>query len=121
MQEVGVRDFDVWFWVGLYAPRGLPPELTRRVNEEINKAMKTPEMLAQYGNIDLTFVPYGGIAQATPDVIAGRVDLAVGAVPSLLPQVKAGALKALAITSNERSALAPAIPTSSPWTFARAP
>jgi len=48
MQEVGVRDFDVWFWVGLYAPRGLPPELTRRVNEEINKAMKTPEMLAQY-------------------------------------------------------------------------
>jgi tripartite-type tricarboxylate transporter receptor subunit TctC len=70
------------------------------------------EMLAQHGNIDLTFVPYGGIAQAIPDVIAGRVDLAVGAVPSLLPQVRAGALKALAVTSNERSPLAPTIPTS---------
>jgi len=70
------------------------------------------EMLAQYGNIDLTFVPYGGIAQATPDVIGGRVDLAIGAVPSLLPQVKSGALKALAITSNEHSLLAPGIPTS---------
>ena len=70
------------------------------------------EMLAQYGNIDLTFVPYGGIAQAIPDVIAGRVDLAIGAVPSVLPQVKAGALKALAVTSNERSALAPGIATS---------
>jgi tripartite-type tricarboxylate transporter receptor subunit TctC len=70
------------------------------------------EMLAQYGNIDLTFVPYGGIGQATPDVIAGRVDLAVGAMPSLLPQVRAGALKALAVTSAQRSTLAPDIPTS---------
>jgi tripartite-type tricarboxylate transporter receptor subunit TctC len=70
------------------------------------------EMLAQFGDIELTFVPYGGIAQAAPDVIAGRVDLAIGAVPSLLPQVQSGALKALAVTSNERSALAPTIPTS---------
>jgi tripartite-type tricarboxylate transporter receptor subunit TctC len=70
------------------------------------------EMLAQFGDIDLAFVPYGGIGQATPDLIAGRVDLAIGAVPSLLPQVKAGTLKALAITSTERSPLAPAIPTS---------
>lgn len=70
------------------------------------------EMLAQYANINLTFVPYNGIAQAVPDLIAGRVDLAVGAMPSLLPQVRAGALKALAVTSTERSALAPNIPTS---------
>ncbi len=47
-------------------------------------------MLAQYANINLTFVPYNGIAQAVPDLIAGRVDLAVGAMPSLLPQVRAG-------------------------------
>jgi tripartite-type tricarboxylate transporter receptor subunit TctC len=43
------------------------------------------EMLAQYGNIDVTFVPYGGVGQATSDLMAGRVDLAVGAMPSLLP------------------------------------
>jgi tripartite-type tricarboxylate transporter receptor subunit TctC len=70
------------------------------------------EMLAQIPNIDLTFVPYGGIAMATPDLIAGRVDLAVGAVPSLVPQVQGGALKALAVTSTQRSSLAPDIPTS---------
>lgn len=70
------------------------------------------EMLAQYADIDVTFVPYNGIAQAIPDLIAGRVDLAVGAMPSLLPQVRTGALRALAVTSNERSPLAPNIPTS---------
>jgi tripartite-type tricarboxylate transporter receptor subunit TctC len=69
------------------------------------------EMLAQYGNIDLTFVPYDGIAQAIPDLAASRVDLAVGAMSSLLPQVRGGTLKPLAITSPQRSPLAPEIPT----------
>jgi tripartite-type tricarboxylate transporter receptor subunit TctC len=70
------------------------------------------ELLAQLPDIELTFVPYGGIGPATPDLIAGRVDLAIGAIPSLLPQVQGGALKALAVTSTQRSALAPDIPTS---------
>jgi tripartite-type tricarboxylate transporter receptor subunit TctC len=70
------------------------------------------EMLAQYGNIDITFVPYDGIAQAIPDVMANRVDLAIGSLPALLPQVRAGALKALAVISPQRSPLAPDIPTS---------
>ncbi len=69
------------------------------------------EMLAQYGDIDLTFVPYGGITQAIPDLIANRVDLAVGSMASLLPQVRSGALRALAVTSPPRSRLAPDIPT----------
>jgi tripartite-type tricarboxylate transporter receptor subunit TctC len=70
------------------------------------------EMLAQLPDIDLTFVPYGGIAQSTPDVMAGRVDLAIAALPSLLPHVQAGKLKALAVTSSTRAGLAPDIPTS---------
>src|SRR5208282_6114956 len=41
------------------------------------------EMLAQYGNIDLTFVPYDGIAKAIPDLMASRVDLSVGAISIL--------------------------------------
>jgi tripartite-type tricarboxylate transporter receptor subunit TctC len=69
-------------------------------------------MLAQYGDIDLTFVPYDGIAKAIPDLIANRADLAVGALPTMLPQVRSGALKALAVTSPQRSALAPDIATS---------
>jgi tripartite-type tricarboxylate transporter receptor subunit TctC len=70
------------------------------------------EMLAQFPDIEITFVPYGGIGPATPDLIAGRVDLAIGAVPSLLTQVRGGTLKALAVTSTQRSTLAPDIPTS---------
>lgn len=70
------------------------------------------EMLAQYGNIDLVFVPYDGIAKSIPDLMANRVDLAVGAISSLLPLVKKGALKALAVTSPQRASFAPDIPTS---------
>ena len=70
------------------------------------------EMLAQYGNIDLIFVPYDGIAKSIPDLMANRVDLAIGAISSLLPLVRSGALKALALASPQRSSLAPDIPTS---------
>lgn len=70
------------------------------------------EMLAQYGDIDLTFVPYDGITQAMPDLMANRVDLAIGSMAPLLPQVRSGALKALAVLSRQRSQIAPAIPTS---------
>ncbi len=70
------------------------------------------EMLAQYGDIDLTFVPYEANVKAIPDLIANRVDLAVATIPALLPQVRSGALKALAVTSSQRSPFAPDIPTS---------
>lgn len=70
------------------------------------------EMLAQYSDIDVTFVPYQGIAQAIPDLMANRVQLAVGSLPALLPQIQSGALKALAVLSPQRSPLAPDIPTS---------
>jgi tripartite-type tricarboxylate transporter receptor subunit TctC len=70
------------------------------------------EMLAQYGGINLTFVPYDGIALALPDLMADRVNLAVGAVSTFLPQVRSGALKALAVLSAQRSTFAPDVPTS---------
>ncbi len=70
------------------------------------------EMLVQYGNIKLTVVPYDGIAQAMPDLIANRVDLAVGTMSSLLALVRSRTLKALAVLSTQRSTLAPDIPTS---------
>jgi tripartite-type tricarboxylate transporter receptor subunit TctC len=69
------------------------------------------EMLAQFGDVDLTFVPYDSAAQAIPDLVAGRVDLTVAALSTLLPQIRTGALKALAITAPQRSPLAPDIPT----------
>jgi tripartite-type tricarboxylate transporter receptor subunit TctC len=69
------------------------------------------EMLAQSGDVDLTFVPYDGGAQAIPDVIANRVNLEISATSTLLPQVRGGALKALAVLAPQRSPFAPEIPT----------
>jgi tripartite-type tricarboxylate transporter receptor subunit TctC len=70
------------------------------------------EMLAQYGNLDLAFVPYDSTAQAIPDLMANRVDVAVGAISTMLPLIRSGALKALAVASPQRSQLLPEIPTS---------
>src|SRR5580693_5288075 len=70
------------------------------------------EMLAQYGNVDLIIVPYDVITKAVPDVMGNRVNLAVGSMSALLPQVRSGALKALAVISPQRSPLAPEIPSS---------
>jgi tripartite-type tricarboxylate transporter receptor subunit TctC len=69
------------------------------------------EMLAQFGGVDLNFVAYNGIGQALPDLIAGRIDLGIAAISVLLPQVRSGALKALAVISPQRYPLAPDIPT----------
>jgi tripartite-type tricarboxylate transporter receptor subunit TctC len=70
------------------------------------------EMLAQYGNVDLIFVPYDGLAQAIPDLITNRVNLAVSSISTLSPQVHSGLLKALAVLSPQRSPLMPETPTS---------
>jgi tripartite-type tricarboxylate transporter receptor subunit TctC len=70
------------------------------------------EMLAQFEDIDLNFVPYDGVAPTIPDLMASRVDVAFGAISTFLPQVRSGALKALAVISPQRSTLAPDIPTS---------
>jgi tripartite-type tricarboxylate transporter receptor subunit TctC len=69
------------------------------------------ELLARRAGIDLTFVPYPGIGPATPDLLAGRVQLAISAMSSIYPHVAAGSLKALAVTRPVRSPFAPTIPT----------
>jgi tripartite-type tricarboxylate transporter receptor subunit TctC len=69
------------------------------------------ELLAQQGGIDLTFVPYPGIGPATPDLLAGRVQIAISAISSMHPHVTAGTLKALAVTRPVRSPFAPNVPT----------
>lgn len=74
-------------------------------------AFLAAEMLSQLGKVDLTIVPYDGTPQFLPDLISNRVNIAFGAISTLLPQVRSGALKAIAVVSAERSPLAPEIPT----------
>jgi len=61
--------------------------------------------------IQLLHVPYKGGAQATNDAIAGHVNLVVALLPVLLPQIKAGKLKPIAISAPRRSPAAKDIPT----------
>jgi len=56
-------------------------------------------------------VPYKGTAPAMQDLLAGRITLAFENMPPLLPQIKAGALKALAVTSAKRVSQLPDTPT----------
>ena len=61
--------------------------------------------------IQLQSVPYRGAAQAIVDILAGHLDGLVGDVPTVMAQVRAGRLKALATTSKERSDIFPNVPT----------
>jgi len=60
---------------------------------------------------EMIHVPYKGTAPAMQDLLAGRVTLAFENMPPLLPQIRSGALKALAVTSSQRVAQLPDTPT----------
>jgi tripartite-type tricarboxylate transporter receptor subunit TctC len=69
------------------------------------------EALNSAANIKLVHVPYKGSSPAMIDVMGGTVDLALSSVPSALSQIKAGKLRALAVTSAKRSTSLPGVPT----------
>ncbi len=69
------------------------------------------ELLNLRAGISMTSVPYKSSAQMTTDGIGGQIELLVHNAPVLLPHMKAGTLRPLAITSRERSPAAPEVPT----------
>ena len=69
------------------------------------------ELFKHMAGIDIVHVPYKGTATAIPDLIGGQVSMMFTSTLSSLPHVKAGRLRALAITSAKRSLAAPELPT----------
>jgi len=69
------------------------------------------ELLASMAGINIVHVPYRGSAPAITDLLAGHVQLMFDSTVSALPHVKAGRLRALAVTTKARSAAAPDLPT----------
>jgi tripartite-type tricarboxylate transporter receptor subunit TctC len=69
------------------------------------------EMLKQSAGIDLTHVPYKGFGNAVVDAVACNVDLLPGAISSGIPHVRAGKLKAIAVTGEKRHPGLPDTPT----------
>ncbi len=62
-------------------------------------------------NVNIRHIPYKGSNPALMDALAGNVDLLVSSVPSAIAQLKAGKLRALAVTSAARSSSLPDVPT----------
>jgi tripartite-type tricarboxylate transporter receptor subunit TctC len=69
------------------------------------------EMFKQLTNVDLVHVPYKGSAQALTDVIAGQVQLMFVNTLSSIQHVRSGRLRVLGITTAQRAAIAPDVPT----------
>lgn len=69
------------------------------------------EMLSQSTKVNLLQVPYQGTAPQMISVLGGHVALAVTNVPDAAPQIEAGKLRAIAVTSPQRSPAAPTVPT----------
>ncbi|MDB5771329.1 MAG: transporter [Burkholderia sp.] len=68
-------------------------------------------MLMQRTGMKLTHIPYKGSGQAQGDLMGGQVDMTFDTLVSVLPHVKAGKLRALAVSTETRSKMAPDIPT----------
>ena len=69
------------------------------------------ELFKKMTGVDMTHVPYKGSAPAVTDLVGGQVQLMFDNIPSSLPQVRAGKLRALAVTGPRRSPVLPDLPT----------
>ncbi len=71
----------------------------------------TAVLFANQAKLDIVNVPYRGGGPALADLLGGQVDALFATLPSAMAQIKAGKLRALAVTGNARSATLPEVPT----------
>ncbi|MEN9315388.1 MAG: hypothetical protein RIS35_1781 [Pseudomonadota bacterium] len=69
------------------------------------------ELFKSMAGVFMTHIPYRGSAPAVADLLAGQIDLMFDNLPSVIPHIKAGKLRALAVTSPKRSPALPDLPT----------
>ena len=69
------------------------------------------ELLARAAGVQMTHVPFRGTGQAVNEIIAGRIDLALDTLPTYLPHIRGGRVRALAVTMPQRVEWLPDVPT----------
>lgn len=69
------------------------------------------EMLKSSASIEMTHVPYKSVAAAAADTVSGQVQVLFGSLPGVMPLVRSGQLRALAVMTPQRTKLAPDLPT----------
>src|SRR5262245_49692770 len=93
--------------------------LAKAKPRSLNYASAGPATLAhlsaalfeKMAKVELTHVPYRGTAQSTLDLLEGRVEMQFGTIPPTLTHIRAGKLRALAVTGARRNAALPDVPT----------
>ncbi|WP_336810348.1 Bug family tripartite tricarboxylate transporter substrate binding protein [Bosea sp. MMO-172] len=69
------------------------------------------ELIQRKAGFQMTHVPYRGSAPLATDLLAGTVNVAVDFIPAYIPHVKSGAIRALAVSSDQRAPQLPEVPT----------
>lgn len=69
------------------------------------------EWLQRYAGFNWIHVPYKGAAPATTDIVGGQIPVAILGLGAIMPHIKSGRLRAIAVTSTQRSAALPDVPT----------
>ena len=88
-----------------------PGELTYGTTGIASSGHLAGELFKMMAGVDLVHVPYKGGAPAVTALLAGELAMGFNTIPTSLPQIKAGKLRALAVTTEKRSALLPDLPT----------
>jgi tripartite-type tricarboxylate transporter receptor subunit TctC len=91
--------------------RAKPGELNYASSGSGAAAHLAAELFKAMAGVEMVHVPYKGAQPALTDVIAGRAQLMFATSASVLPYVKAGRLRALAVTTSRRSGAVPELPT----------
>lgn len=69
------------------------------------------ELIQRKAGFQMTHVPYRGSAPLATDLLAGTVNVAIDFIPTYIPQIKTGAIRGLAVTSDQRAPQLPDVPT----------
>jgi tripartite-type tricarboxylate transporter receptor subunit TctC len=91
--------------------RAQPGKLTYGSSGSGNAGHLAGELFKSMARVDLIHVPYKGGAPAMLDLVAGQIQTVFSSAPTAVPQIKAGKIRALAVTTARRSALLPELPT----------
>lgn len=91
--------------------RTKPGEIRYTTVGDASMARLGGELLSNLTGIKITPIAYKSSAQSVVDTIAGRIELQFGTMAPVLPHVRAGRLRALAVTSSKRAPALPEVPT----------
>ena len=72
--------------------------------------MVSGELFKSAAGIEIVHVPYKGTAAALQDLLAGNIQMAIDSIPVYLPHLKAGSVRALAVSTPQRSPVLPELP-----------